>query len=114
MHLGDEPELVDTPSASGRGQRIARCSTCRVAVWSNYPQAGPAVRFVRVATMDEPRKHSPDVHIYTSTKLPWVVPPPGARVVPEFYDLESVWSPKSLERRRAAGEGAQRLERMFP
>ena len=25
-------EVVDTPSASGRGQRIARCPHCRVAV----------------------------------------------------------------------------------
>src|SRR5262245_65143445 len=54
MHTGDEPEIVVTPSASGKGQKIARCPTCRVAVWSNYPQAGPAVRFVRVGTTDKP------------------------------------------------------------
>jgi hypothetical protein len=52
VHTAGEPELVWTPSASGKGQKIARCPTCRIAIWSNYPQAGPAVRFVRVGTMD--------------------------------------------------------------
>ena len=52
VHTAGEPEIVLTPSASGKGQKIARCPTCRVAVWSNYPQAGPAVRFVHVGTMD--------------------------------------------------------------
>src|SRR3954447_24813729 len=49
-----EPQPVDTPSASGKGQRIFRCSKCHVAVWSNYAGAGPAVRFVRVGTLDTP------------------------------------------------------------
>src|SRR6187551_817352 len=51
--LAGEPEAVDTPSASGKGQKIWRCPRCRVAVWSNYAGAGAAVRFVRVGTLDE-------------------------------------------------------------
>jgi hypothetical protein len=104
QHVGGEPELIDTPSASGRGQRIARCPTCKVAVWSNYPQAGPAVRFVRVGTMDEPHRCPPDVHIFTSSKLPWVALPPDAAAFPEFYDLEKMWPQESLERRRIMRE----------
>ena len=100
-----QPEVINTPSASGRGQLIARCPECHVAVWSNYPQAGPAVRFVRVGTMDTPRACPPDVHIYTSTKLPWVVLPPGAKAVPEFYDVAEVWPAESRERARAARRG---------
>src|SRR6185436_17583258 len=53
-NLGEAPELVLTPSESGRGQSIARCPHCRVAVWSHYAGAGPAVAFVRVGTLDEP------------------------------------------------------------
>jgi hypothetical protein len=98
--IAGEPEIVATPSASGRGQRIARCPACRVAVWSNYPQAGPAVRFVRVGTMDDPDACPPDIHIYTSTKQPWVTLPPNAKAVPEFYDLPTTWSAESLERLR--------------
>ena len=96
--LGDEPELVPTPSASGRGQQIARCPACRVAVWSHYPGAGPAIKFLRVGTLDNPDLMPPDIHIYTSTKQPWVVLPPQARAVPEFYDRQTQWPAASLER----------------
>lgn len=101
-HLGAEPDVVVTPSASGKGQRIARCPECRVAVWSNYPQAGPAFRFVRVGTLDEPARLPPDIHIFTSTKQPWVVLPEGARAVAEFYDPREVWPAESLARWGAA------------
>ncbi len=77
--LEGAPELVLTPSASGKGQKIVRCPVCRVAVWSHYPQAGDAVSFVRVGTLDNPGACPPDVHIYVSTKQPWVVLPDGAR-----------------------------------
>ena len=99
-HLKAEPEFIQTPSASGRGQRIARCPNCKVAIWSNYPQAGPAVRFVRVGTMDSPGEYPPDIHIFTSSKLPWVTFPDRARVGAEFYNLDEVWSDDAKERRR--------------
>jgi hypothetical protein len=95
------PELVPTPSASGKGQKIARCPSCRVAVWSHYPGAGEAICFVRVGTLDKPGLLPPDIHIYTSTKQPWVVIPPGARAVPEYYRRSDVWRPESLARWQA-------------
>jgi hypothetical protein len=61
--LGGEPELVDTPSESGYGQKIARCPKCRVALWSNYAGAGPVVRFVRVGTLDEPDRLPPEAAV---------------------------------------------------
>jgi hypothetical protein len=105
-HLKAEPELILTPSASGKGQSIARCPNCKVAIWSNYPQAGPAVRFVRVGTMDSPGEYPPDIHIFTSSKLPWVTFRNGARVVAEFYNLDEVWSDEAKERRRIMRERA--------
>jgi len=105
-HLKAEPEIILTPSASGQGQRIARCPNCKVAIWSNYPQAGPVVRFVRVGTTDNPSECPPDIHIFTSSKLPWVTFPPGARVVAEFYNLDEVWSDEAKERRRIMRERA--------
>lgn len=92
------PELVDTPSASGKGQKIWRCPTCRVALWSNYSGSGDAVRFVRVGTLDTPAALPPDIHIFTSTRQPWVVLPEGARAVPEFYRPKETWPAESLER----------------
>ena len=105
--LAGEPELVDTPSQSGRGQKIARCPHCRVAVWSHYSGAGMLAKFIRVGTLDEPDRLPPDIHIYTASKQPWVVLPEGARAVPEFYDRQAVWPAESLRRaeamRRRAG-----------
>jgi hypothetical protein len=96
--LEGEVEVVLTPSQSGMGQKIARCPRCRVTVWSNYPQAGDVVRFVRVGTLDEPDRLPPDIHIYTSSKQPWVVLPPGQPAVSEFYDPAAVWSAESRAR----------------
>lgn len=100
-NLGGEPEIVDTPSASGKGQLIARCPRCKVAVWSNYAGAGPVVKFVRVGTLDNPDALPPDIHIFTASRQPWVVIPPGQAAVPEYYDREQYWPAESLERRKA-------------
>ena len=99
--ISGEPEIVDTLSASGKGQKIARCPKCRIAVWSNYSGAGPAFRFVRVGTLDEPDHLPPDIHIFTSSKQPWVVLPPDVPAVPEYYDRKKYWPPESLARRKA-------------
>lgn len=99
--LQGDLELVDTPSQSGRGQRIARCAKCRVAVWSHYAGAGDAVDFVRVGTLDEPDRLPPDIHIFTASKQPWVHLPPGTPAVVEYYDLRNTWPAESLARREA-------------
>ena len=77
-----------------------------MAVWSNYSQSGALSRFVRVGTLDEPDRLSPDIHIYTSSKQPWVILPPGAKAVPAFYNPADVWSPESRERWRTMLEKA--------
>jgi hypothetical protein len=102
LHTADEPELVATPSESGRGQRIARCPACRVAVWSNYADGGEAIRFVRVGTLEEPDRLPPDIHIYTASRLPWVQLPAGVPAVPAFYDPRQLWPADSLARWRKA------------
>ena len=96
--LDGEVRMVDTPSNSGKGQRIARCPTCWVALWSNYAGAGEAVRFVRVGTLDHAGGLSPDVHIFTSSKQPWVQLPAGARVFAEYYKAAEEWPKESLAR----------------
>lgn len=99
--LAGEPELVETPSASGRGQKIARCPKCRIAIWSHYAGGGSALRFVRVGTLDLPDLLPPDIHIFTSSKQPWVVIPGGTPAVPEFYDRKQYWPQESLARRES-------------
>jgi hypothetical protein len=98
--LQGTPEVVLTPSASGKGQRFARCPDCRLALWSNYAGAGDKIRFVRVGTLDDPDRLPPDVHIFTSSKQPWVVLPEGALAVTEYYDRNACWPAESLARRK--------------
>ncbi len=99
--LAAQPELVHTPSASGAGQKIARCPTCRVALWSHYSGAGPVLKFVRVGTLDDPDLLPPDIHIFTATRQPWVQLAPDALAVPEYYDRKQHWPAASLARWRA-------------
>ena len=99
------PKWSLTPSASGKGQKIWRCPKCRIAVWSNYPGAGDAVRFVRVGTLDNPDAMPPDIHIFTMSKQPWVVLPEGTPAVHEFYDIKKMWPAESQERRKAMRRG---------
>lgn len=99
--LDGEPGTILTPSVSGRGQKIARCPHCRVAVWSHYAGAGDSIRFVRVGTLDDPARFPPDIHIYTASKQPWVAIPPGAKAVAEYYKASEYWPQESLDRRMA-------------
>jgi hypothetical protein len=99
-NLGVEPEVIDTPSDSGRGQRIARCPICRIAVWSHYG-GGTAVAFMRVGTLDTPDALPPDVHIFTRSKQPWVVIPERMPAVEVYYDANALWPAESLARRAA-------------
>ena len=98
--VAGEPEMVLTPSESGKGQKIWRCPRCRIALWSNYAGAGDVVRFVRVGTLDDPDRFPPDIHIFTASKQPWVVLPPGTPAVEEYYDREKYWPRESLARRQ--------------
>jgi len=99
--LSGEVDVVHTPSNSGKGQKIARCPQCRIAVWSNYAGAGDAIRFVRVGTLDQAFRLPPDIHIFTSTKQPWVILPIDVPAMPEYYDRTAHWPQESLRRRAA-------------
>lgn len=102
---------VEVPSPSGAKQRISRCPKCQVAVWSCYlvmfGGIGDLVRFVRVGTLDDPARMPPDIHIYTSSKQPWVVLPEGASAEKDYYAAKDVWPKDSLERRAVLLNAAQ-------
>jgi len=97
--LAGEPQPVDAPRDDGSVQRIYRCPTCQVAVFSEYGR--PEVRFVRGGTLDQPSGITPDVHIYTRSKLSWVTLPETAAAFEEYYDTRALWPAASLERLQA-------------
>jgi hypothetical protein len=98
INLGAQPELIETPSQSGKGQKVARCPHCRIALWSHYAGSGPLTRFVRVGTLDDPDVLPPDVHIFTASKQPWLALPESAPAFVEYYDRSAVWSESALAR----------------
>lgn len=99
--LKGAPEMVLTPSESGKGQKIWRCPQCQVAVWSHYGGVGDAICFVRVGTLDDSGSVPPDIHIYTRSKLPWVQLPGGVPVAQAYYDPREMWPRESQERFKA-------------
>jgi hypothetical protein len=94
--LSGEPRRVDAPRDAGPPQQIFRCPTCQVAVYSDYGR--PDIRFVRAGTLDNPSRVTPDVHIYTRSKLPWIRLPDSAPAYEVYYDRNEVWTPESIER----------------
>ena len=99
--LAGEVDYVQTPSASGRGQEIARCSECRVAVFSHYGGKGRDIAFIRVGTLDDPDVLPPNIHIWTMSKQPWVILPADVPVMEEYYRASEHWPAESLSRREA-------------
>lgn len=102
--LQGKPEKVVTPSNSGKGQTIWRCPVCQVAVWSHYSDAQDKLSFVRVGTLDEAGRLPPNMHIFTSSKQPWIVIPDEQPVFEEYYDMKQVWSAENLARLERAFE----------
>jgi hypothetical protein len=98
--LSGELRRSEMPTDSGRPHGIYRCAGCGTALWSEYGGI-EKLRFVRVGTLDDPHALAPDVHIYTRSKQPWLVLPPGVPAFEGYYDSKTVWPAASLERRRA-------------
>ena len=115
--LKGTPERIAMPTESGRPHDVYRCPTCKVAVWSDYGRRG-YVFFLRVSTLDEPHAITPDAHIFTRSKVPWVdlggdLPPGTATGKPAgvydiFYDMKTAWPAASLARRDAASAAAKK------
>ena len=105
--LKGEIEWNTVPTESGVGQCFARCSKRKIALWSIYnpsksaTKANGGFRCVDVGTLDNPDAFPPDVHLWTSSKQPWVMLSDKVPAYPDAkYCDEEVWSKESLERRR--------------
>ena len=97
--LAGVPQPVEVLRDDGSKQRIFRCPTCQVAVFSEYGR--PGVRFVRGGTLDQPDEIAPDVHIFTRSKVSWITLPDAVPAFDEFYDTKTLWPASSLERLEA-------------
>ena len=106
--LAGVPQPVEVPRDDGSKQRIFRCPSCQVAVFSLYGRGD--VRFVRGGTLDVPSGVVPDVHIFTRSKLSWITLPESMPAFEVYYDRNALWPPASLERldaiKASAGPGS--------
>ena len=93
------PQSVEVPRDDGSTQRIFRCPTCQVAVFSEYGR--PELRYVRAGTLDQPSGVTPDVHIFTRSKVNWIAIPESAPAFEVYYDRNALWPAASLERLNA-------------
>ncbi len=93
------PQPVDAPRDDGSVQRIFRCPRCQVAVFSEYGR--PEVWFVRGGTLDDPTQITPDVHIYTRSKVGWVTLHEDTPAFELYYDTGQLWPAESLRRLEA-------------
>ena len=66
---GPKPKRFTMPTESGRPHDIYRCPTCATALWSDYGRR-KVMLFVRMTMLKDARRFSPDVHIFTKSKLP--------------------------------------------
>jgi hypothetical protein len=95
--LGAAPRGFTLPSGSGKTHEVCFCDRCATYVWSRYAVA-PACLFVRAGTLDTPDAFSPDVHIFTRSKVPWLELPAGVRAFDTTYRIDDVWTAASRER----------------
>jgi hypothetical protein len=97
--VAGEPQGIPVPRSGGKRQQIYRCPACQVAVFSTY--TGKNLWFVRAGTLDDPSGVQPNVHIYTRSKVPWVMLPDSTPAFDTYYDMEKYWPKASLERLQA-------------
>lgn len=98
--LQSEVRATPGPSETGRPHDIYRCALCHTALWSDYGRRKVMI-FLRVGALDDPAALPPDVHIFTRSKAAWFDLPADARAFDIYYDMQALWPPGSLARRRA-------------
>ena len=77
------------------------CAQCGVIVWSIFNDERWWL-FVRMGTLDDAADLPPQAHMFTQSKLPWVIIPADVPAYREGFDFASVWSADSWARKQAA------------
>jgi hypothetical protein len=95
------PKSVRLAGGSGKHNDVFFCGKCGTTLWSRYDIVPGECLFVRAGTLDNPEAVTPDVHIFTRSKLPWLTLPEGVPAFEAIYKIDEVWSPESRERLRS-------------
>jgi len=85
-------------AGTGKPHDIYYCEHCGTRLWSRYHASFAGTILLRAGTLDEPASVTPEVHIFTRDKLPWVALPEGVPAFAGMYRLNDVWSAAMKER----------------
>ncbi|OKL58550.1 hypothetical protein UA08_06048 [Talaromyces atroroseus] len=111
-----KPIITNLPTASGNGQKIARCPNCYVVIACDYGGDFTWTTFVKGGTLDDKskKKVKPEVHIYTTTKLGWInltnEKERGIPILEASYKAAQVWRKDALERFEALKQKMKKAE----
>jgi hypothetical protein len=94
------PKSHRLTAGSGKHHDLFFCETCGTNLWSRYHIAPGDALFVKAGTLDTPEAVTPDVHIFTRSKLPWLQLPEGVPAFDSIYKIDEVWPAESKERLR--------------
>jgi hypothetical protein len=97
---GAKPKSYLTAGGSGKEHQAFFCGKCGTYVWSRYAIAPGDPLFVRAGTLDNPKAVTPDIHLFTRTKLPWLTLPEGVQSFKSGYNIDKVWPAARKERLR--------------
>ena len=101
VETGDvAPKSFRLPAGSGKHHDVFFRENCGTTLWSSYQIAPGDALLVRAGTLDNAEAVTPDVHIFTRSKLPWLKLPQEVRVFDSIYKIDEVWSTESKERLR--------------
>jgi hypothetical protein len=98
--LSGAPKSFRLAGGSGKAHDVFFCGACGTHLWSRYHGAPGDALFIRAGTLDAPEAVTPDVHIFTRSKLPWLELPKDAASFDTFYKLDRLWTQQAKERLR--------------
>lgn len=98
LAITGETRMADMDTGSGTGAEIHFCPDCGTYIWIRYKYHQVPVIAVRAGTLDETSALPPQGHIFTDSKLDWVVVPDGVPAYPKAASREEMWPAESVAR----------------
>jgi len=98
----DRLELLEGRESIIIERHVTRCGKCGSLLWAEHRLFGDKIKFLRVGTLDEAERITPDAHFFIRSKHPWITVPSGT---PAYDTL-----PTESDRPLMSPETSARLE----
>lgn len=108
FEIEGETRMSTIATGSGAGCDLHFCTQCGTYIWCRYRYHQVPVIAVRGGTLDDTSAVSPQVHIFTRSKQPWVRLPDDVPAYEEACGREGVWPETSVSKYNLLGPIDQR------